>query len=206
MAWLSQFKLGRPGYEYSFDFNPAAMTFDEQPVAVLNRNLAGDLKKAFLKTSAPVLKINSNYLTKAQRDQFASLLSVTDTFLSFQTRDDWQVLLERNIPTTTTSVAIQNNSATRLSAALVAAGFSGQITINGVYRVADGSGTNYYSGGSSYADATRILTLASALPDTSPVFVSYTYKGWLVDIKSIPAQMQGGWIDKFTYDFELVGA
>jgi hypothetical protein len=205
MAWLSQFLLGRPGLEFSFDFNPEAMTIDEGPLAVYHRNLAGDMKKSVIKNIIPVIKINSSFLTLAQRNQFASLAAISDTFLSFQTRDDWQVIAERNLPSDTTHVTIQNNSITRLSAALVAAGASGIITINSV-TTAPYTGTNYFTGGS-YADATRIVTLGSALSSsTNPVYVTYTYKGWLVNMEKLSHAINGGWVDRFTYDFVLTGA
>lgn len=222
MSWISQFLFGRPGYEYQFDVNPEGMSIDEQALTVMHRNLAGDLKKSVLKNSMPTIRINSSYLTLTQRNQFASLVGVQDTFLSFQTRDDWQMLSERNLPTDTTHVTIQNNSATRLSAALVAAGFSGIITINSVGTVpaavagplfggggfGDGgfSGPDYFLGGS-YNDATRVVTLGTSLPSASQyVYVSYTYKGWLVNLENLSHQVQGGWMDRFMYDFQLTGA
>lgn len=205
-GWLSQFKLGRPGYEYSFTVNPSAMNIDEGPIDIIHRNLAGDLKKSIVKTSAPIIKIASGYFTKTQRDQFASLAGIADTFLSFQTRDDWQNILEKNYPTDTSHVTIQNTSATRLSAQLKAGGFSGIISGISVYTTPDGSGTEYFSGGS-YDDSTRILTLGATLPDNvSPVFVTYTYKGWLVNMRKLSHNIQGGWVDRFQYDFQLEGA
>jgi hypothetical protein len=222
MAWLSQFLLGRPGYEFSFDINPEGMSIDEMALTVMQRNLAGDLKKSVLKTSIPTIKISSSYLALTQRNQFASLVGIQDTFLSFQTRDDWQVIAERNLPQSTTTVVIQNNSATRLSAALVAAGFPGIITINSVSVVpnvlagplfgaggfgAGGfSGPDYFAGGS-YADATRTITLGTSLPTaTQYVYVTYTYTGWLVNLDTLSHQIQGGWLDRFSYDFQLTGA
>lgn len=206
MPWLSQFKFGRPGYEYLFDLNPEGLMIDEGPIDVIARNVAGDLKRSIIKASAPTIKVNSSYLQKAQRDQFASLASMADSHLSFQTRDDWQKLLERNLPLTTITVPIQNTSATRLDQALVAGGFSSQITINGVFIVADGSGTNYFTGGS-YASATRVITLGTTLPNAvQPVYVTYTYKGWLVVMRKLSHRIQGGWIDRFQYDFQLEGA
>lgn len=222
MAWLTSFLLGRPGYEYSFDINPEAMSIDESALTVMHRNLAGDLKKSVFKSSIPTIKINSSYLAVAQRNQFASLVGIQDTFLSFQTRDDWQVLSERNLPTDTTHVKIQNNSATRLSAALVAAGFSSIITINSVSTVPNVvagptfggggfggsgySGPDYFAGGS-YADASRIITLGTSLPSaTQYVYVTYTYTGWLVNLDMLSHQIQGGWLDRFTYNFQLTGA
>lgn len=206
MAWLNQFKLGRPGSEYAFTLNPEGIDIDEGPVDSIYRNLAGDAKRSVLKTSAPNIRISSSYLLKAERDILASMPGITDTHLSFQCRDDFQVILEGDIPTTTGSVYIQNTSATRLSAALVAAGSSPSIAIVGVYDNAAGTGTNYYSGGS-YDSATRLVTLGSVLPSiTVPCYVTYTYTGWLVVMKRLPHKYQGGWVDRATYDFELVGA
>lgn len=220
MGWQT-FKLGRPGYEYDFDVNPSAMQIDEQPISILQRNLAGDLKKSILKTSAPIIRINSNYLMVAQRNQFASLAGISDTFLSFITRDDWQVIAEKNTPISLTQVKIQNNSATKLSAALVAAGFTGIITINSVAQIpnvtagpvfggggfGEGgfSGPDFFTGGS-YDDLTKTITLGTTLSSLNPVYVSYTYKGWLVNMDKLSHAIQGGWIDRFTYDFQLTGA
>ncbi len=222
MAWLSPFLLGRPGFEFSFDANPNLINIEDAPIAALRRNIAGDLKKSVLKTSVPVIRLNSNYLTLAQRNQFASLAGIQDTFLSFQCRDDLQVISERNLPTDTTHVTIQNNSATKLSAALVAAGFSSVITIVGVGVVpnvtpgplfggggfGDGgfSGPDYFLGGS-YNDATRVVTLGTSLPNaTQFVYVTYTYKGWLVNMERLNHSAQAGWLDRFQYDFQLTGA
>lgn len=208
-GWLSQFKLGRPGHEYQFTANPESIDITEAPVAAEHRNLAGDLKRSILKASAPVIKIASSYLPKADRDRLASLCGVADTLLSFQTRDDWQVTLEQDYPTTTTSVIIQNTSATRLAAQLVANGFASSVTIAGVFDNPDGTGTNYYTAGvgGSYAAATRTITLGSALAGTTnPVYVTYTYTGWLVVMRQLQHRGMGGWMDRFQYDFELVGA
>ena len=206
MAWLSPFKLGRPGYEISFDLNPAAMDLDEGPIDAVYRNVAGDLKRSIIKASAPTIRIQSNYLLKAQRDQFAALTAVDDTFLSFLTRDDWAVLLERNLPLTTNTVQVRNSSATKLDQALLAVPTTGHITITGVFDNPAGTGTNYYSGGS-YDGASRTITLGTPLGGTTnPCYVSYTYKGWLVAMRRLPQRFAGGWVDRSTYDIELVGA
>jgi len=219
MGWQT-FKLGRPGYEFDFDVNPAAMAIDDGPIAVLQRNLAGDLKKSVLKTSVPIIKINSNYLMMAQRNQFASLAGIADTFLSFITRDDWQVIAEKNMPTSLTQVKLQNNSATKLSAALVAAGFPGIITVTSVAQVpnvtagptfggggfGEGgfSGPDFFTGGS-YDDLTRTVTLGTTLNSLEAVYITYTYQGWLVNMEKMSHSIQGGWVDKFLYDFVLTG-
>lgn len=222
MSWLTSFLLGRPGYEYTFELNPEAMNIEDMPLAVLHRNLAGDLKKSVLKTSVPIIRVNSSYLTISQRNQFASLAGVQDTFLSFQTRDDWQVVAERNLPSSTSQVVIQSNSATKLSTALVAAGFSSIITISSVsttpnpttgstyggggYGSGGYAGADYYSGGS-YDDATRTVTLGTSIPSASQyVYVTYTYKGWLVNMERMNHNILGGWVDRFQYDFSLTGA
>jgi len=220
MGWQT-FKLGRPGYEYSFDVNPEAMAIEDGPIAVLQRNLAGDLKKSIIKTSVPIIKLNSNYLMMAQRNQFASLAGIADTFLSFITRDDWQIIAEKNTPLNLTQVKLQNNSATKLSAALVAAGFSSIITVTSAAQIpnvtagpvfggggfGEGgfSGPDFFTGGS-YDDLTRTVTLGTTLPSLNPVYLTYTYTGWLVNMEKLSHAIRGGWIDRFTYDFVLTGA
>jgi len=206
MPWLNQFLLGRPGFEYAFDINPEALDIVEQPIDVITRNVAGHLKRSIIKTSAVSIKLSLSFLLKTQRDQFASLAGISDTFLSFKTRDDWKMLAEYNIPASTTSVIIQQTSATKLSQALVAAGAAASITIDGVFLNPAGTGTNYWTGGS-YNSSTFTITLGTPLPIATPaVFVSYTYTGWLVMMKSLSHKIQGGWVDRFQYDFELTGA
>lgn len=222
MAWLEQFLLGRPGTEVLFEVNPDAMAIDEQPIAVLQRNLVGDLKKSIIKTSAPIIRINSNFLSLSQRNQFASLVGISDTFLSFQTRDDWGVVSERDAITDLSHVTLQNNSATRLSAALADAGYDGIITVTGVDLIPNSiagplfdeggfgsggfSGPDYITGGT-YDDATRVYTLGTSLPvGTEFVYVSYTYKGWLVNMEQLNHSFAGGYVNRFTYDFQLTGA
>jgi hypothetical protein len=220
-GFLTSFLLGRPGNEISFDVNPEAMVIEEQPIAVLQRNLAGDLKKSVLKTSAPTIKVNSNYLTPTQRNQFASLVGIQDTFLSFQCRDDFQVVSERDDVSDTSHVIIQNTSATKLSKLLVQNGYPGIITINSVAEVPNvlagplydegGYGEGGYSGpdffsGGSYDDLTRTITLGTSLSsDIDFVYVTYTYTGWLVNIEKLIHAAHGGWVNRFTYDFQLTG-
>lgn len=221
MAWLSQFLLGRPGAEYLFEVNPAAMDIEEVGVVIRQANIAGDLKKSTIKASAPIIRVNSNYLTLAQRNKFASLVSVSDTFLSFQTRDDWQQTDERVTIIDATHLRLQNSSATRLSAVLVGLGLPSVITIQTPFNIGfagtgfgDGGfgfggfdGAPFDPGAITYDDVTRIITMSNPLADLSRlVFVTYTYKGWLVDMERLGHKAQGGWLDRFTYDFQLMGA
>ena len=204
MAWI-QFLLGRPGAELTFGINPSAFSVQDGNIVVSQRNIEGDLKKSIIKQCVPSIKLSSTYMTKAERDAFVSLLNIDDTFLSFQTRDDWQILKEKNIATSTTLVSIKNSSITQLDAALIAAGAAGQVTINGVYDNPAGTGTNYFTGGS-YAGNTRVITLGTPTVAGTALYVDYTFKGWLVDIESLGYNAEGGWIDRFTYDFQLIGA
>lgn len=224
MAWLSQFLLGRPGLEYSFEVNPEAMTLSIENVEALQYNLAGDLKQSVLKVRVPTIRVNSSYLTLTQRNQFDSLVGVSDTFLSFRCRDDFQVIDESVTIVDTTHLKLANSSATRLSAALVAGGFASVITVQTPFKRGTGTGEPFGSGGFgdggfgsggeafdpgtiSYDDATRIITMSNALPETdTPVLVSYLYAGWLVKLRAFNHSAQGGWVDRFKYDFELIGA
>ncbi len=219
MSWLTQFKLGRPGNEYDFDVNPEAMEIQEQAVVSLQSNLAGDLKKSVFKASAPLIRVNSSYLTLAQRNQFASLVGVSDTFLSFLTRDDWEVVNELATIIDATHIKIANSSATRLSKLLVELGGSSIITIETPFNTASGGaygdgafGAGPYGGGTfdpgvvTYDDATRIITMTNPVDPDAALYVSYLYTGWLVNLQNLGARAQGGWLDRFEYDFSLEGA
>jgi hypothetical protein len=207
MGWIT-FKLGRPGSEYEFTApgNPAAISIDEQNVRVLHTNIEGDLRKSTLKLYVPTIRINSSYLPFSDRNIIASMLNMTDTFLSFRARDDYKIVNERAIPTSTTSVLIANSSILLLDQALVAAGASGHIVPISVYNNVAGTGTNYYTGGS-YAPATGTITLGTPVADASlPVYVTYTYEGWLVEMDSMSDSGRGGRVDLHDYDIVLRGA
>ncbi len=219
MAWLAQFLLGRPGQEYSFEINPEGMQIQEGGLSVIQRNLSGDLKKSTLKVSVPTIKINSSFLSLAQRNQFVSLVGVSDTFLSFQTRDDWQQVNDYATVIDTLHLQLQNSSALRLSKVLVAAGYPSIITINTVsVNLSQDYGIGGFGGGGygvgdfdpgaiSYNDATYIITMSNPIPDVSNlIYVTYTYTGWLVNLENLGHAAQGGWVDRFTYDFQLTGA
>lgn len=230
MSWLSPFLLGRPGYEFSFENPPNGMSIDEQSISVRHQNLAGQLRKSSITNIVPTIKINSSFLSLAQRNQFASLAAISDTFLSFQVRDDLQVVAEYDLSTDATHVQIQDNSITRLDSILVSLGFPGTITINNVYSVPSyplnsqfsfggfgdgglGTGTggsssaDYFPGGS-YDSVNKIITLGIPLPSPAQqfVYVYYTYKGWLVNLDNMKHSNKSGSIDRYAYDFQLVGA
>ena len=93
-----------------------------------------------------------------------------------------------------TTVTLQENSATLLSAVLVAASAAGSITVTGVFDNALLTGTNYYTGGS-YDDATRTIALGTPLPPDSLCYVTYIYTGWLVSMEKMNFLATGGWCD-----------
>lgn len=205
MAWAS-FQLGRPGYEYNFTANPEEFNPTFERLSSDQRNLVGDLKERVLRTFLPTVSIKTAWFPKSpDLDNFMGLLSITDTFLSFKTRSDWNMVLEPNLAASTTTIQIQNSSITKLSAALVAGSFAGSITINGVFAVPNGSGTNYYSGGGSYADATRTITLGSSVTSGQQLYVSYTFTGWMVRLKKLSSPISGGRVDLFNADYTLEG-
>ena len=202
MPWLSQFKLGVPGSEYTFDVNPNTMNMADGPVMVLNENLAANYRKDIIKNFRPTASINSNYLTLAQKNAFINLACLT-SFLSFQTRDDMS-FLELDTPDSTTSITLRSNSITLLDKSLNDIGGSPNLTITGIFDNIGLTGTNYYTGGS-YARATRVITPGTPLPNVNDVYVTYTYLGWLCNIKVINSVAQGGWVDLHTYDFQIEG-
>lgn len=217
MAWLTNFLLGRPGFEYAFSANPDSLDFNPMRVSSDTYTLSGRLKERVLRTSRPSITLKSSWFPKTDLDNFQSLLSITDTQLSFIPRTaDWNTYLEPNIMTSTTTVNIQESSASILSAYYAAGGLTpansgvpytstyGTITINGVYTNPAGIGFNYYTGGS-YADATNTVTLGTAYGAGGQVYVNYSYPGWMVRLKAIKAPITGGRVDLFSYDFQLDG-
>ncbi len=207
MAWTT-FKLGRPGSEYEFTVpgNPQALSIGNRNIRVLQTNIEGDLKKSTIKLYVPSIRMNSNYLPFDERNKLASLLNITDTFLSFMLRDNFLITAEKALPVNVNTVNIANSSILRLEKALLAAGASGHITITGVFGNPAGTGTNYYTSGS-FDGTTGAITLGTPVADASlPVYISYTYKGWLVEIEEITDSISGGRVDLFAYDMALRGA
>jgi len=195
MSWHSQFYLGRPGYELTFDINPRQFEIRSTQIAARKRTISGHLKKWVYRTSFPTLTLQSEYFTFSEYCRMQSLLAVTDTMLSFKVRNgDLQTSLEICYPDSATALPIRENSAVLLSAALVAAGAAGSVSIDGIYDNPAGTGTNYYTGGS-YADATYTITPGTPLDTSNPHYVTYSYSGWLVSMEEIGAQFIGGQVD-----------
>lgn len=222
MGWIS-FKLGRPGAEYTFEVPPEAMSVDPRPITSLQRNLAGGLRKATMSAMAPIIKLNSSFLSLEQRNQFATLMGVADTFLSFQCRDDWQQVRELVGVVDSRHFLLSPNSALRLSQALVQQSFDSIITpvsleVTGANQAPwtpgnygafpwGGGPPGFDPGIMTYDDLTYTLEIANPIPDlTAAIYLTYTYTGWLVDLQQMNTRYQGGWLDRATYDIQLVGA
>jgi hypothetical protein len=202
MAWLTQFLLGRPGSEYTFELNPQGMRIEESAIVVRQRNLAGDLKKSTLKISVPTIQIDSDYLTMTQRNQFHSLAGIDDTFLSFKTRTDWTQYADKASVITTTKFRLNNSSALRLSKTLTAMSLSSTIAISTITS----SEAGWSSGAVTYSDSSFDVNVGVALATTtSAVYVTYTYNGWLVDMQKVSTSYRGGSGDLSSYSFELTG-
>ena len=195
MAWVSNFLLGRPGAELAFSINPNQIDIENAQIAAEGRVLSGRLRKWVFRTSFPTITLQSDFFTLQDFNKIQSLLSVTDTMLSFRVRDgDLQTIAEICYPLNASQLPIRENSALLLSQALVAAGGARVLTIQGIYANPAGTGTNYWTGGS-YQDASFIITPGTALPVMQPYYVSYSYPGWLVSMSKIKGTFIGGQID-----------
>ena len=205
--WINSFLLGRPGAELSFDLNPNQVQITKTQISSVKRVLSGRLIKRVFRTEFPTIDLSGTFFTYAQADQMASLLNITDTLLSFRVRDDMTMFGEQNFPANGgTTVTLQENSATLLSAALVAASAAPSVAIVGVYDNPGLTGTNYYTGGS-YDSPTRTVTLGTPLPTSGACYITYTYTGWLVSMSEMAVQAQGGWVDVMPYSgWSLIGA
>ena len=193
--WISNFLLGRPGYELAFSINPNTVEVDAAQIVAENRVLSGRLRKWVFRTNVPTMTLQSDFFTVQDFYRMQSLLAVTDTMLSFRIRDgDMQTSLEICYPTGATALPIRENSALLLSQALVAAGFPSVITINGIWDNPAGTGTNYFTGGS-YQDSSFIITPGTPLLVQQPHFVTYSFPGYLVSMKAIKGTFLGGQID-----------
>ena len=199
--------MGRPGAELSFDLNPNQVQITKTQISSVKRVLSGRLIKRVFRTEFPTIALSGTFFTYAQADQMASLLNITDTLLSFRVRNDMTMFGEQNVPANGgTTVTLQENSATLLSAALVAASAAPSVAIVGVYDNPGLTGTNYYTGGS-YASTTRTVTLGTPLLTSGACYITYTYTGWLVSMSEMAVQAQGGWVDVMPYSgWSLIGA
>lgn len=195
MSWLSTFKLGLPGLELDVKGRVASPRFEIVGVENLQRNVAGDLKRTFLKHNVPTISLQLMALP----------MSVVATLTGlYHSR---QVL--NFLSNTAFSVDHQlETSSADDTVFLTKTGLTG-ITIVGVFLQADAAntGTNYFTGGS-YDAASREITLGTPLPSANEsVWVSYTYTGHRVFITRLsPTPYRGESQDLWQASLELTGA
>lgn len=180
MSWLEVFLLGASGQELGLTMKVQSVTFDEKNVEQTQRNIAGDLKRTFLKVDVPVIAVSflgasndvhSRLKGMFQRKQILNLKAHT----ALGVRDQ----LERS--TSTTKVTLTNTGASGIS-------------IVGVFLSSDfnKSGTNYFTSGS-YNSTTREITLGSALPGANTdVIVDYNYTGHNVMVTRLNTMPHAG--------------
>lgn len=153
MAWLSQWKLGRPGAEQTFDTNAAVLEWTPRRVADFRRGLDGSGIDLTASRNRPTFHLSGNFVTPAMRKTLESLIMVDDTPLIFRPFDltgalMWESIQEWVYPMSLTQLRIPPNS--YLEAARVLAGVGAPTTVQmvGVWQTyapdsESGSGTNY---------------------------------------------------------------
>jgi len=117
MAVIPQFKLGRAAYESLFQVNPSAVSYRPQRIADFSRGLDGTGIDVTASPNRPSVRINGNYITPAQRNQFISLMTLGYEPLVFEPMNFsgsnvWESWQERVIPETTLSFPLMKTSMT----------------------------------------------------------------------------------------------
>jgi hypothetical protein len=166
MAWHPIFRLGPAGGELDFVCRVMGITVDEGNIEAEERNLAGATLKSYLRVNVPRINLTVAMLTDAAVAALRGLQSSLSP-LNFVYNKSLAAKYLQATSQTTTSIIIPPTPATG-------------IVISGVYLASDyaQSGTNYYSGGSTFDSATGEIVLATPLPDlNTDVTVNYTYNG-----------------------------
>lgn len=166
MSWHPFFRLGPSGGERDFVCQVLDIQTDEANVELEQNNLAGATLRSYLRQNKPQITLT---LARISDDDLAILRGFKAALapLNFLYNSSLAVKYLMATAETTTRVVIPLSSA------------SG-VTITGVFLQSDyaQSGTNYYSGGSTFDAATGIITLASALPGANTdVWVNYSFTG-----------------------------
>ncbi len=166
MSWANYFKLGLLGYEIDIPVQVTDISVEEGNIQLEERNLSGGLMRSYIRQNVPMVTLSLGMITDSLmsvlRGLQASLAPLNFIFNSS--------LVLKYLPATsasTTSIVIPPTSATG-------------VVITGVFLQTDylQTGTNYYSGGSTYDSTTGTITLASTLPGANTdVFVNYSFTG-----------------------------
>lgn len=195
MSWHPIFRLGPSGGERDFVCQVLDVNITENNVEVEQRNLAGANLKAYLRQNVPDVS-----LTLARVSD--SLMSILRGFqsslapLNFLYNSSMAVKYMMGTSASTTSIVIPPTSATG-------------IVITGVFLQSDyaQSGTNYYSGGSTFDSTTGTLTLATPLPGANTdVWINYTFTGLSCWAKVVARPHQGAYKNFWQVTLTLTGA
>lgn len=162
MAWLAQFKLGRPGAESLFEINPGAVQWDMTPLKDIAPGGDGTMNATGSSRDRPRVRITGNYITPLMANKLRSIAMIDDTPLVFEAVNTtgamvFESLQERIVPTSTTSIVIPPNSYTRGSQLRAAAGGATMLTPVGIWRTftadsREGGGVNYFNSPTTYSE------------------------------------------------------
>lgn len=186
MSWYSIPRIGPLGGELDLQCKVIDIQVDEGNVEVEGRNLSGAMLKSYIRTNCPTITLTVAMLPDA-------ILAILRGFqsalapLNFIYNSSLAIKYLAATSSSTSSITIPPTSA------------SG-VTITGVFLQSDvyQSGTNYYSGGSTFNATTGVITLASVLPGANTdVWVNYTFSGltcWAkIQMKPHLGQYVGYW-------------
>ncbi len=181
MSWYSVPRLGASGGEVDLLCKALDVDIADGNVELEQRNLSGGMLKSYLRANVPVVTLTLAMVTDSLMSILRGFQSALSS-LNFIHNSTLAVKYLMATSATTTSIVIPPTSA------------SG-ITITGVFLQSDTgqTGTNYYSGGSSFDASTGTITLASGLPDANTaVWVNYTFTGLSCWVKITSAKPHRG--------------
>jgi hypothetical protein len=121
MSWRGNFTLGRAAYEWPFEINPSAMTYEPRKIEDTGRALDGSMIDVALSRNRPRITIDGNYITPDMQNQLLALTMLDYEPLVFSPIDNgaggqqFEVWQERVIADSPTTFRLPENSFTRAS-------------------------------------------------------------------------------------------
>lgn len=200
MSWAPRFKLGPLGGEVEFPCQAKAYTQNEGNVEVEEKNLLGAMLKSFQRVNVPDIAVQFARLPDAYMPFLRGFIASRNP-LNFIFNTSLAVKLFAATSKTTTQVTLPPSSATG-------------VAITGVFLASDyaQSGTNYFSGGSTFdptggGTGLPLITLATALPAAqTDVTVNYTYAGVACYAKLSVKPHRGAYVGYWEGTLTLTGA
>ncbi len=196
MSWFNVPRLGLSGGEIDLICQVLDVDGTQDNIEVEQRNLSGGLLKSYARQNVPSITLTLALVPD-------SLLAVLRGFCA--------ALKPLNfLHNSTLALNYLMATSASVSSVVIPPTSASGVTITGVFLQSDSlqSGTNYYSGGSSFDATTGTITLASALPGANTdVWVNYSYTGLscfakLTSVKPHRGQFSGFW----QVTLELMGA